>query len=440
MAKNSEVFICLIVTVSIVLLYIINKCFLNTDLVQNPSEDYSWIVHGIRNILGYATLFLPGYLVYKYVTRTNYLNKSGRGAFGAIIRTCFGEDELLLLTPHPQSPPTVRTPFQDGMLLLFYFSGLQISYLSWGILQEKVMTQAYENSHKEVGYFKDSQFLVFVNRILAFFVSATILFCTKQPRHRCPLYKYVFCSFSNIMSSWCQYEALKYVSFPHQVLAKATKTIPVMIMGKIVSKTKYEYYEYVTAVILSIGMLFFMVDTGNDRANSTITTFSGVILLCSYIAFDSFTANWQGSLFKTYEMKPLQMMCFVNFFSCIFTAVSLLQQEGFLNCIDFMIKFPSFILDAILLSLCSASGQLFIFNTVSTFGPLVFVIISTIRQGFSVLLSCIIYHHQVNALGILGLILVFLSILLRIYCSYRLKALKQQLQLSLNVKNQQNVA
>ncbi|KAK9717958.1 UAA transporter family [Popillia japonica] len=54
------------------------------------------------------------------------------------------------------------------------------------------------------------------------------------------------------MSSWCQYEALKYVSFLHQVLAKAAKTIPVIIMGKIISRTKYEYYEYVTAGILSI--------------------------------------------------------------------------------------------------------------------------------------------------------------------------------------------
>lgn len=437
MAKNAEIFIFLIVTVSIVLLYIINKCVLNLQIVENPQEEYSWIIHGTRNILGYATLFLPGYLVYKYVIKTNYLNKSGRGVFGAIIRTCFGEDELLLVNPNSHSTIIHRTPLQDGLLLIFYFFGLQVSYLSWGILQEKVMTQPYGNS-PDVEYFKDSQFLVFVNRILAFFISSMILVCTRQPRHRCPLYKYVFCSFSNIMSSWCQYEVLKYVSFPHQVLAKASKTIPVMIMGKIVSKTKYEYYEYVTAVILSIGMLFFMIDTGNDRSNSTVTTLSGVILLCLYITFDSFTANWQGELFKKYEMKPLQMMCFVNFFSCIFTAVSLVQQGGLFHSVKFMIKYPSFILDAILLSLCSACGQLFIFNTVSSFGPLVFVIISTIRQGFSVLLSCIIYHHEVHALGILGIILVFLSILLRVYCGYRIRSLKQLHQGTVNIKNQQN--
>lgn len=38
-----------------------------------------------------------------------------------------------------------------------------------------------------------------------------------------------------------------------------------MIMSKVISRTKYEYYEYVTAAILSIGMVFFMLDTGSER-------------------------------------------------------------------------------------------------------------------------------------------------------------------------------
>lgn len=48
-------------------------------------------------------------------------------------------------------------------------------------------------------------------------MSGTYLLFRKQSTHTTPLYKYVFCSLSNIMSSWCQYEALKYVSFPMQV-------------------------------------------------------------------------------------------------------------------------------------------------------------------------------------------------------------------------------
>lgn len=165
-----------------------------------------------------------------------------------------------------------------------------------------------------------------------------------------------------------------------------------------------------------------------------MTTFSGIILLCCYIAFDSFTSNWQGALFKQYGMSPVQMMCAVNLFSCVFTAVSLLQQGGFVSSIQFMIQFPSFTIDCLLLSICSAAGQLFIFRTIATFGPLVFAIITTIRQGFSVLLSCIIYQHHVYALGIFGIILVFLSVFLRIYCGYRVKTLRKRAQSASNLK------
>lgn len=79
------------------------------------------------------------------------------------------------------------------------------------------LLQEYTDAGGSKGHFTDSQFLVFVNRILAFLLSGLYIIFTRQPRHVAPLYKYVYCSFSNIMSSWCQYEALKYVNFPTQV-------------------------------------------------------------------------------------------------------------------------------------------------------------------------------------------------------------------------------
>ena len=132
---------------------------------------------------------------------------------------------------------------------MFCTVGLLGSYSTWGYLQEKIMTTNYVDSLGNKGRFNDSQFLVFVNRILAFAIALLVIMMRRQPRHKAPLFKYSYCSFSNIMSSWCQYEALKYVSFPTQVLAKASKIIPVMLMGKVVSRKKYEYYEYVVAVL-----------------------------------------------------------------------------------------------------------------------------------------------------------------------------------------------
>lgn len=273
--------------------------------------------------------------------------------------------------------------------------------------------------------FKNSQFLVFINRILAFTVGIVVLFVKKQPPHTAPLYKYSYSSFSNIMSSWFQYEALKFVSFPTQVLAKACKVIPVMLMGKIVSKKTYEYHEYITAVMISLGVGVFLLTSGDVmRDHRTTTTFAGVILLLGYMSFDSFTSNWQGELFKQYKMSSIQMMAGVNMFSCLLTSVSLIEQGGFVECVAFMFKHPTFVVHAVILSLCSACGQLFIFYTIEKFGPVTFTIIMTLRQAFAILLSCIIYGHPVTLIGIVGVLIVFLALFLRIYANQRARAIK----------------
>ena len=110
------------------------------------------------------------------------------------------------------------------------------------------------------------------------------------------------------MSSWCQYEALKFVSFPIQVLAKASKVIPVMIMGRVMRKQQYQPYEYIVALMISFGMVLFLFgssDTAKAKNVGTeITTgilgyinwTSGFILLIGYLGTDAFTSNWQGKL------------------------------------------------------------------------------------------------------------------------------------------------
>ncbi|XP_014604977.1 PREDICTED: adenosine 3'-phospho 5'-phosphosulfate transporter 1 [Polistes canadensis] len=396
------------------------------ELLQSTS--YSWILRLCFNLFGYITILLPGYLIYKYVRYSKYIQRSDKSCIPRLIHSCFlGHTETGLLDASSYTPTTTsqRTFTQDCFLLTYCFLGLQISYLTWGYLQEKIMTQVYEDSSGNQGSFEDSQFLVFINRILAFLMSGLYLIIKTQPPHKAPLYKYVFCSMSNIMSSWCQYEALKYVSFPTQVLAKASKIIPVMIMGKLISRTKYEYYEYVTAIFISVGMTMFMLNS-SDHQKDGATTVSGVILLGGYLLLDSFTSTWQNALFVEYGTTSAQMMCAVNMFSCLLTVTSLIQQSSFPLIYYFMKKYPRFIVDCLLISICSASGQLYIFYTISKFGPITFVIMMTIRQGLAILLSCLIYSHEIKIIGIFGILLVFGSVFLRIYCNNVTRAIKRR--------------
>ena len=325
-----------------------------------------------------------------------------------------------------------RSVFQEGALLVFCAAGLLISYCSWGYLQEKIMTTNYEDSLGNKGRYKNSQFLVFVNRILAFFIAVTIIMLKRQPRHKAPLYKYSYCSFSNIMSSWCQYEALKYVSFPTQVLAKASKIIPVMLMGKVVSQKKYEYFEYVVAVLISIGMVAFLMGNEDDKNVERNTTFAGFLILIGYMVFDSFTSNWQSELFTEYKMSPIQMMAGVNLFSCLLTSVSLFQQGIFYSSLAFMSQYSRFLFDVIVLSICSAVGQNFIYFTIHKFGPVAFVIIMTVRQVVAVVLSCIMFQHSMAPIAILGIFIIFVALFLNIYCKYKMKMKKKSAGGSVN--------
>ncbi|XP_011255234.1 adenosine 3'-phospho 5'-phosphosulfate transporter 1 [Camponotus floridanus] len=434
--------ICLLLLLSVSIIFGISeiiKSLTNNGEDISKTSTYSWVIRLCLNLLGYATILLPGCLIYKYVRYTKYIQRSGKGCIPRLVHSCFmGHCETGLLDSPPYasnaSTHIQRTFTQDALLLMYCFFGLQISYLTWGYLQEKIMTQEYEDASGNKTRFQDSQFLVFVNRILAFAMSGLYLLIQRQPQHKTPLYKYAFCSLSNIMSSWCQYEALKYVSFPSQVLVKASKIIPVMIMGKIISHTTYEYYEYVTAILISIGMTLFMLDS-SDHKNDGATTLSGVILLGGYLLLDSFTSTWQNAIFIDYGVTSIQMMCAVNMFSCLLTAMSLFQQSSFPLIFSFMTKYPRFVIDCLLISICSASGQLYIFYTISKFGSITFVIMMTIRQGLAILLSCLIYHHEITIIGVFGILLVFGSVFLRIYCNNRLRAIRRRRAAANSIKH-----
>jgi len=116
--------------------------------------------------------------------------------------------------------------------LLFCSLMLNLTFVTWGALQERMLTRRYPRHTGD--YFTYSYALVFTNRFWTLIMSGCMWLYLK-PRHSqsTVLYEYSFPSISNLLSSWCQYEALRYVSFPATTLFKSFKLAPVMLMGKI---------------------------------------------------------------------------------------------------------------------------------------------------------------------------------------------------------------
>ena len=109
------------------------------------------------------------------------------------------------------------------------------------------------------------------------------------------------------------------------------------------------------------------------------------------------------------------MMLGVNIWSIIMTGATLLQSGEFFTSIAFIMADSQAFAHMTVLSITSATGQLFIFYTIKEFGPVIFTIMMTTRQVLSLFLSCLLFKHQLNLLGWAGALSVFAIVFNRIY-------------------------
>ncbi|VDL89269.1 unnamed protein product [Schistocephalus solidus] len=369
------------------------------------------------------------------------------------------------------------------------------------------MTRSYDGKH-----FTEPQFVVLANRLGALLVSGlglSLLGRLMEPAPGAnillpPLSSYSLPAFTNIISSWCQYEALFFISFPLQVVSKSCKILPVMAVGFLLHRRSYSLIEYVTAgkqlhiwALLSghilgirqnrrakpgeglrccvclhtrktrfseqgqleevgVGYTFFWSgrlraerrDAGvafairNDivgclpqglisagvslvvisspvnaqrTSSATFDSLSGCVLILGYILCDSLTATTEEHLFKMYRLSVLKMMFGCGCWAAAFTVVSLAGKNSLASSVTFAQEHPLFLTDVTLSALCSGLGQILIFLTISRFGAATFVIIMTIRQALSILVSCIIFDHSINTTGLFGFCVTFSAVFFRIF-------------------------
>jgi solute carrier family 35 (adenosine 3'-phospho 5'-phosphosulfate transporter), member B2 len=303
--------------------------------------------------------------------------------------------------------------FKTSLKFLFCFAGLQASYLTWGYMQELIMTTQFEPTDRvPLGKFPSAAFCVFSNRFLAVIVA---LICVRIKHgafftnNKAPLLSFTPCALSNTISSWSQYASLKYVSFPVQTVFKSSKIIPVMMMGKLLKGASYPYSEYFEAFLITVGVAIFSLLSKSPKGENTTNTL-GLVFLVLYVFFDCFTSQWQDRVYSQYgrqNVDQYQMMLGVNISAICITLAGLLITGDLPIVWEFMLANPIALRYNIITAITSASGQLFIFYTIKEFGPIVFTVIMTTRQLISICLSTLIFGHTISIYAGAGALLVF---------------------------------
>ena len=126
------------------------------------------------------------------------------------------------------------------------------------------------------------------------------------------------CALSNSLSSYGQYEALKYVSFPLQTISKSTKVIPVMLMGKVLNKKQYPRIDYLEALMISTGVILFslanrkvkveaVVDESDDVANAMASL--SVSQLAGGYTIEEIRHVWCSRVCGDWVYEALECVC-----------------------------------------------------------------------------------------------------------------------------------
>lgn len=234
-------------------------------------------------------------------------------------------------------------------------------------------------------------------------------------------------SFAYVFAMYTSNEALQYVSYPMQALAKSCKLIPVLIGSIILLKKKYRLAKYICVLLMTIGITMFQMgksstkgghgkDTGSISQNPYAEYFGLGLLLLSLI-LDGVTGPFQERLTHKHNLKNTRQMLVNNTWATVYMFIMCVINGELSTGYQFFNQFPSMIQPLILFGLCSGFGQIFIFYTIRTFDSLTLSTITTTRKFFTILVSVLDPRngHKLSKPQWAAVLVVFAGVGLEVY-------------------------
>ncbi|MCL7023162.1 hypothetical protein MKW94_026894 [Papaver nudicaule] len=299
------------------------------------------------------------------------------------------------------------------MVLCFCIAGIWSAYITQGVLQETLSTKRFGPDGER---FEHLSFLNLAQNVVCLFWSFIMLkLWSGSSSGGAPWWSYWSAGITNTIGPAMGIEALKYISYPAQVLAKSSKMIPVMLMGTLVYGIKYTFLStYAPSLLLTSSK------TISKLAHPNAPLGYGLCFL--NLTFDGFTNATQDSITSRYpKTSAWDIMLGMNLWGTIYNLVymfALPYGSGF-ESYQFCIKHPEAAWDIFLFCLCGAVGQNFIFLTISRFGSLANTTITTTRKFVSIVVSSLVTGNPLSGKQWGSVMMVFSGLSYQIYLKWR---------------------
>ncbi|XP_011001670.1 PREDICTED: UDP-galactose/UDP-glucose transporter 3-like [Populus euphratica] len=308
------------------------------------------------------------------------------------------------------------------LVLVLCVAGIWSAYIYQGFLQETLSTKRFGADGKR---FEQLAFLNLAQSVVCLIWSYIMIKIWSTGSSGAPWWSYWSPGITNTIGPAMGIEALKYISYPAQVLAKSSKMIPVMFMGCLVYGVSYTVPEYLCTFLVAGGVSTFALLKTSSKTISKLAHPNAPIgygLCFLNLAFDGFTNATQDSLKSRYpKTSAWDIMLGMNLWGTIYNLIYMFGWPHGIGyeAIEFCKQHPEAAWDILLYCLCGAVGQNFIFLTISRFGSLANTTITTTRKFVSIVVSSVLSGNPLSAKQWGCVAMVFSGLSYQIYLKWR---------------------
>ncbi|UJR14987.1 hypothetical protein I4U23_001965 [Adineta vaga] len=266
---------------------------------------------------------------------------------------------------------------------LIISTAVLIFHVTQGYIQELILQlkplRTYPN------YFTLVQFICFT--ILAY--TERILFGKSIKRRKAPIQTYAVIALFTIATMGLSNAAVMRLNYPTHMMFKSCKLIPVMIGSMLILGKRYNLYDVLACLCMTIGLIFFTLADSRIQPEFDLL---GVWLVCCALVADAVIGNVQEKALKEYKPSNSEMILF----SYSIGAIYLLIFDLFFGSLNdaFWMWWTYPIRSYVFTMFFSFAGYLgvnCVLDLVRHFGALIAVTVTTFRKTITIILSFIAF-------------------------------------------------
>ena len=277
--------------------------------------------------------------------------------------------------------------------------GVFVSFSLFAVMQEDVYEAQGENGGER---FSMTFFALVFERAVNALCALLAIFVFGGSGYKLPLKEIFHSGSSQMLAMAASNEALRYVSYPMQVLGKSCKMVPVMLGGLVLGGRKFSRFQYLSVAFVTFGVFLFnygKASSSNGKSASvTENSTYGLSLIFLSLVFDAITGGLQDKVKtstkvlnpshrKTAKPSAHESMLYTNLSGAIVALVFAILTGQITSGFAFCAKYPKVLKAIVSYSLASAVGQNFIYHTITSFDVLVLTTVTTTRKIFSTVYS-----------------------------------------------------